>query len=368
MLNELRAASRCETEQSHAMCAAGFAASAGRVHHSALPTPQQILAQRRRARKSRRAKLLRRLGVLAVLLAVPALAAETAFEPQIPRAPAPAVQPMGFETPGESFPGSAFYYLEDAPIAEPLGPATADLSPNLAVVPAAALVASGSGTDMVRAQECLATAIYYEAASESEAGQRAVAQVVLNRVAHGAWPSTVCGVVYQGSARHTGCQFTFTCDGSLARRPSRAGWERASRIAHAALAGAVYRPVGLSTHYHTLAVRPYWAPGLTQTAVIGAHVFYRWPGVAGERAAFSFAYGGGEPSPPSAAMLSDEPALVALATPLAIDPGPAEPPAAEIPGQDFAAPELAAPAAARLESSGRVRSEYVNSGRWIARP
>ena len=72
-----------------------------------------------------------------------------------------------------------------------------------------------------RALECLTSAVYYEAGNESADGQQAVAQVVLNRVRHPAFPSSVCGVVYQGSTRATGCQFTFTCDGSLARRAER---------------------------------------------------------------------------------------------------------------------------------------------------
>ncbi len=326
--------------------------------------------------------LVRKLGALAAVLAVPAIAAETAFEPDIPQAPATAVEPMGFETPGESFPGSAFYYLEDTPqvaaafmaedTAEPEIQSATFTQPQVGPA-AAAMVALGSGSDIARAQDCLTTAIYYEAASESEAGQRAVAQVVLNRVAHSAWPDTVCGVVYQGSARSTGCQFSFTCDGSLARRPSRGGWERAGRIARAALAGTVYEPVGLSTHYHTLAVHPYWAPSLTRTAVIGAHVFYRWPGAAGERAAFAFDYDGGEPAPARAATGAGAPDPVALARVESL---------AEVPGieasvapapQPTATPTTApaAPGASsgnRLPSSGSVRSEYANAGRWIERP
>jgi len=321
--------------------------------------------------------ILRRIGVLAAVLAVPTIAAETAFEPEIPQAPASTIEPLGFEVPGESFPGSAFYYLEEAPAVAaaftPEGSAENDAqlaSPGQPAVgpAAAALVAMGSGSDIMRAQECLTTAIYYEAASESEAGQRAVAQVVLNRVAHAAWPSTVCGVVYQGSAQRTGCQFSFTCDGSLARRPSRGGWERASRIARSALAGSVYQPVGLSTHYHTLAVHPYWAPSLARTTVIGAHVFYRWPGAAGERAAFAFDYGGGEPQPARAATQAEGPDPVALAHATSL---------AEVPGVEATAAPVPSPTPTanpspasnnRLPSSGAVRSEYANSGRWIERP
>jgi hypothetical protein len=348
------------------------------VDQTARLTPQQLLAQRRRARASRRWMLVRKLGALAAVLAVPAIAAETAFEPEIPQAPAPVVAPMGFETPGESFPGSAFYYLEDAPQAAAafVADAAVERQPALAsaaqpqVGPvAAAMVAMASGNDIARAQECLTTAIYYEAASESDAGQRAVAQVVLNRVAHSAWPNTVCGVVYQGSARQTGCQFSFTCDGSLARRPSRGGWERAGRIARAALAGTVYAPVGLSTHYHTLAVHPYWADSLNRTTVIGAHVFYRWPGAAGERGAFAFAYDGGEPAPSRAASQAAGPDPVALAdaASLAEVPGNEADPA-PAPAPTPAAASTPRAAESRLPASGSVRSEYANAGRWIERP
>lgn len=138
-----------------------------------------------------------------------------------------------------------------------------------------------------RAQRCLTEAIYYEARSESEDGQRAVAQVVLNRVRHISYPNSVCGVVYQGSERRTGCQFSFTCDGSMARGVTDgASWARAERIAASALRGSVFRPVGLSLNYHTTAIRPYWAPSLVRHTVIGAHIFYRHPR-AGSLASFN---------------------------------------------------------------------------------
>ncbi len=338
-------------------------------------TPHQRLAERRRARAERRAQIVRRVGVVLAMLAVPALAAETGFRPEIEQAPEVPTELMGFETPGESFPGSAFYYLEDSAatvdmfaMANPVAEATtgADLAtPDTGPV-AASLVAMGSDRDTARAQQCMTQAIYYEAASESDAGQRAVAQVVLNRVAHSAWPSTVCGVVFQGSSRSTGCQFSFTCDGSLARRPSRGGWERAGRIARQALAGSVYAPVGLSTHYHTLAVSPYWAPSLSRTTVIGAHIFYRLPGAAGDSAAFGTHYAGGEPTPgrnnaqeaaPDPVAMAHVTSLeqieqVATAAPLPVDPAPAP----------------ATSANDQLPASGSVRPEYANSGRWIERP
>lgn len=144
-----------------------------------------------------------------------------------------------------------------------------------------------SAASRAQALECLTSAIYYEAGQESDAGQRGVAQVILNRVRHPAYPASVCGVVYQGSTRTTGCQFTFTCDGSLARAPMPAAWQRARKVAVAALAGAVHAPVGLATHYHANYVLPYWAASLVKTHVEGAHLFYRWSGNWGRPSAFS---------------------------------------------------------------------------------
>lgn len=137
------------------------------------------------------------------------------------------------------------------------------------------------------AMDCLTAAVYYEAAQESETGRRGVAQVILNRARHPAFPDSICGVVYQGSERKTGCQFTFTCDGSLARRPSRAGWDAARRVAISALSGFVEPSVGMATHYHADYVVPYWAPSLAKIAKVDRHIFYRWSGGWGRRAAFN---------------------------------------------------------------------------------
>jgi len=155
-----------------------------------------------------------------------------------------------------------------------------------------------------RALDCMTAAVYYEAGSESPQGQAAVAQVVLNRMRHPAYPKTVCGVVFQGSERVTGCQFTFTCDGSLARTPSPLGWARARAVAGAALNGVVATGVGMSTHYHADFVVPYWAPRLVKIGQIGAHIFYRWPGAWGLPSAFTGRYGLTEPTEAKIAALS----------------------------------------------------------------
>ena len=165
--------------------------------------------------------------------------------------------------------------------------------------PAAAPFVFGkaSAESRARALECLTSAIYYEAAQEPTDGQRAVAQVVLNRVRHPAFPNSVCGVVYEGSTRSTGCQFTFTCDGSMARAPMPDLWNRARKVAEAALSGSVYAPAGHATHYHADYVVPYWASSLVKTAVEGAHIFYRWAGGWGQPAAFSDRWSGREGDP-----------------------------------------------------------------------
>lgn len=125
---------------------------------------------------------------------------------------------------------------------------------------------------------CLAQAISYEAGNESIAGQEAVAQVVINRLRHPAFPKSICGVVYQGSMRKTGCQFTFTCDGSLRRPRSAQSMAIAMEIAKRVLAGSTSPLVRGATHYHADYVAPYWAPSLVKIATIGAHIFYRMPG------------------------------------------------------------------------------------------
>ena len=160
---------------------------------------------------------------------------------------------------------------------------------------AAAFLLRAGADDYSRSLACLTAAVYYEAATESVDGQRAVAQVVLNRLRHPAYPNSVCGVVFQGSERRTGCQFTFTCDGALARSPMPSIWGRAQSVAAQALAGYVYAPVGWATHYHTNWVVPYWSSSLVKIANVGTHIFYRWGGGWGKAPAFRDSHAGREP-------------------------------------------------------------------------
>jgi spore germination cell wall hydrolase CwlJ-like protein len=132
---------------------------------------------------------------------------------------------------------------------------------------------SGGPAAREQAVECLATAALYEAGDDRR-GQRAVMQVVLNRVRAAGFPKTVCGVVYQGFARATGCQYSFTCDGSLSRRTVHLGWGAARRNARQALAGRVFADVGRATHYHTDWMVPYWRDSLVKVARVDTHLFY----------------------------------------------------------------------------------------------
>ncbi|OUC55342.1 cell wall hydrolase [Sphingobium sp. GW456-12-10-14-TSB1] len=178
----------------------------------------------------------------------------------------------------------------------------------------------GSETDLARAVDCLAAAQIYEAGDDA-VGERAVAQVVLNRVRHPAFPKTVCGVVFQGQERTTGCQFTFSCDGALARTPSPAAWDRARAIARGALAGDVFKPVGYATHYHTDWVVPYWSGSLDKLTRVGTHLFFRWRGWWGTPPAFrTRTIDGGEPLIGRIARLSPAHSMATRLLPGAITP------------------------------------------------
>jgi len=123
---------------------------------------------------------------------------------------------------------------------------------------------------------CLAEAVYYEARSEPRSGQKAVAEVVLNRVKSKHFPNTVCGVVYQGAERTTGCQFSFTCDGSTLKEPRGKAWQRSQDVAAMALTGGFKPFTDRSTHYHTFDVNPHWSSSLKMTKTVGTHKFYRF--------------------------------------------------------------------------------------------
>ncbi|HEY3694705.1 cell wall hydrolase [Phenylobacterium sp.] len=185
----------------------------------------------------------------------------------------------------------------------------------LPIRPMRPFVLPATGADGARALQCLSQAVYYEAAREPLKGQQAVAQVVLNRLRHPAYPKSVCGVVYQGAARVSGCQFTFTCDGALRFTPQAALWSRAQAVARRALSGFVLKDVGSATHYHADYVAPYWAPTLVKLGQVGAHIFYRWTGPWGEPPAFTGRYLGGEANLTQAVLQGADPRIGNLLAP-----------------------------------------------------
>ena len=255
----------------------------------AFSSPVEGLKARASAVKARAEKLARAypretigLGVLGLIgFAAIAGVANSTPEPGTAQAAPPAPPPLLLKQVARE---QALQINQAIPVAS---------GPNPAALPFAF---KGNAGAKSQALQCLASAVYYEAGNQDADGERAVAQVVLNRVRHPAFPASVCGVVYEGSTRQTGCQFTFTCDGSLYRQPDADGWRRAYRVAEAALSGFVYGPVGYATHYHANYVLPVWAATLAKTAIVGDHLFYRWGGGWGRPAAFAKSYAGHEPN------------------------------------------------------------------------
>jgi len=145
----------------------------------------------------------------------------------------------------------------------------------------------GGALESARDLACLTDAVYYEARGETAAGQAAVAQVVLNRVRHPAFPKSVCGVVFQRAEAGYGCQFSFVCDGSMRRAREPGAWRRAEEIAARALDGAVMASIGNATHFHVAGLNPGWGPNLMRVAQVGLHVFYRFGGHAGGPGSFT---------------------------------------------------------------------------------
>ncbi|WP_339915584.1 cell wall hydrolase [uncultured Brevundimonas sp.] len=168
--------------------------------------------------------------------------------------------------------------------------------------PAARPFHLGNALDESRDLECLTQAVYYEARGEGRDGMQAVAQVVLNRARHPAFPKSVCGVVFQGAARRSGCQFSFTCNGTMHNPVNRVAWNRARDVASRALSGHVYAAVGNATHFHTTNVSPRWRNSLIRVNQVGSHLFYRFGGRSGSSAAFNYA---ARPSSPD-----DQPRLI----------------------------------------------------------
>jgi len=123
--------------------------------------------------------------------------------------------------------------------------------------------------------QCLSEALYFEARGEALKGQIAVAEVILNRVDSKKFPSSVCGVIRQGTGRKHACQFSYTCDGLPEHIREPAAYERVGKVARMMLDGAPRGLSGGALFYHTTAVNPRWARVFQRTTRLGVHLFYK---------------------------------------------------------------------------------------------
>jgi len=127
---------------------------------------------------------------------------------------------------------------------------------------------------------CLTQAIYHEARGESDEGQWAVANVIINRAMSKRFPSTLCGVVFQNADQgYHHCQFTFACDGKSDMGTERGAWNKAVKMASVAYSEFKQgdRPGVIPSsalYYHTTSVNPGWSDKFRRVATIGAHEFY----------------------------------------------------------------------------------------------
>lgn len=231
-------------------------------------------------------------------------------------------------------------------------------------------VLTGSAAARAKALNCLTQAVYYEAGFEPGEGQMAVAQTVINRMRHPGYPKSICGVIYEGAARATGCQFSFACDGSLARVPAPALWANAQAVARRALNGFVFKPVGVATHYHADYVAPYWAPTLVKLRQFGQHIFYRWTGPSGMLKAFNGRYSGNETVSADILMAADPrilegaPPTVAAAATKPVDTVPVDIlESGKVPllpnAKLVAVPDPTAPGGARYRAQGVVAGRRI---------
>jgi hypothetical protein len=322
---------------------------------ASLSAHQRFVA-RSRMRANRRARYMRLIGAMLTPFALLSCVANdnvSLATGMVPRAPS-AVSYAGIPV------------IAGTPVPDTLEPPHA--IPDAPTGPS--FIAALGQRDRMRATLCLASAIYYEAATEPDEGQRAVAQVVLNRVRHPQWPHTICGVVYQGSGA-PGCQFSFACDGAMARAPMLAAWIRARRVAERALAGDVYLPVGSATFYHTMQISPAWGRRMTPVAIVGAHIFYRMPGGSPDAAALPMLYAGGEPTPGPLPRVAPPMQLLQVVMPVAGAQLPvapdARPVAASRETHNLTPPSRDNRYVAGALPDSTIRDEFRESGQWITR-
>ena len=152
----------------------------------------------------------------------------------------------------------------------------ASIAPRVATQVASAVEGDPVRLELIAQHRCLAQALYFEARGEGRTGEEAVAEVVYHRLNSGKFGHSICGVVYEGSD-HSGCQFSFTCNGDLDRRRDNSAWAKSRELAAQIITHKIALPntTAGATHYHAVWMTPYWAPTLKRTVQVGNHIFYR---------------------------------------------------------------------------------------------
>lgn len=146
-------------------------------------------------------------------------------------------------------------------------------------VPAPLPAGSSFATRLLQEHQCLSEAIYYETRGNTEAGQKAVVEVILNRIKSGLYGTSICGVVYQG-ANSAHCQFSWACSGIMRRPKEPVEWHQAQELAARVLTGEEQMD-GLTrgaVGFHATSVHPDWGAQFIPTVEIGGHIFYRRAG------------------------------------------------------------------------------------------
>jgi spore germination cell wall hydrolase CwlJ-like protein len=148
--------------------------------------------------------------------------------------------------------------------------------PVVRVIEAAVPATDMAMTQLLAEHKCLSEVLYYEARGEGAGGQKAIAEVVFHRMNHGDYGHSICAVVYEGKDR-PGCQFSFTCDGEIARPKQMAAWRQSEKLAAEILTGEVslHNATGGAVNFHAVSVSPDWADTMDKTTQIGNHIFYR---------------------------------------------------------------------------------------------
>jgi spore germination cell wall hydrolase CwlJ-like protein len=159
-----------------------------------------------------------------------------------------------------------------AAVVQPVAQVQVAEAPKASIVPAADAVM----IQLLAEHKCLSEVLYYEARGEGASGQKAIAEVVFHRMNHGDYGHSICAVVYEGSS-HSGCQFSFTCNGDMKHTKQASAWREAEALAAQILTGqvALKNATGGAVNFHAVSVSPDWADTMDKTTQIGNHVFYR---------------------------------------------------------------------------------------------